>query len=386
MSSAPWKPRKAVLLVNLGTTSAPTAPAVRRFLREFLSDRRVIDVPRFIWYPILYGLILPFRPRKVAPLYEAIWIKHGSGVVINGKTEGSPLSLYSESLTLKVQAALSATHGDSVVVRHALRYGDMSIPAVLKALHEEFPSVRELVVLPLFPQYTSTTSACIYDEVFKFYTDTTRRCVPGLRTIRDYAENPVYIEAISTNLIAAIKAHVTAKAGAPADWKAALAAQLDGIVVIITYHSIPVRYVVEHDDYPERCEATTAAIKAYLEAEAGLSFTGTLVHVYQSLFGKEPWIGPTLVAAAAAMPLPVGDPLKEAFSEAQHNKAIATKQATTCFAIAPGFAVDCVETSNEIALGAREVFEESGGQHFVYVPCLNDSDAHVRVLTSVLAN
>ncbi|CBZ25507.1 ferrochelatase-like protein [Leishmania mexicana MHOM/GT/2001/U1103] len=377
-------PTKAVLLVNLGTTTAPTAPAIRRFLREFLSDRRVIDVPRFLWYSILYGFILPFRPRRITPLYKAIWIKSDSGVIINGKTEGSPLTLYSESLATKVQASVDKTSSGSVVARHAMRYGIKNIPSTLKALHDEFPTIRELIVLPLFPQYTSTTSASIYDEVFKFYMDTKRRSIPSLRTVRDYAEHTVYIEALASSLLSSIKAHATAKAGAAKDWKSALADQLPGIGIIITYHSIPVRYVEEQDDYPHRCEATTAAIKAYVEKEAGISLNGCLVHVYQSQFGNQPWLGPTLNAAATAFPLPPHDARKQAFSDAHRDKALLTKQANICFAMAPGFAVDCVETLNEIEREAGEIFMKSGGHKFIYVPCLNDSDAHVKVLTSVV--
>ncbi|GET87705.1 ferrochelatase-like protein [Leishmania tarentolae] len=377
-------PTKAVLLVNLGTTTAPTEPAVRTFLREFLSDRRVIDLPRFVWYTILYGFILPFRPRRITPLYRSIWITEDSGVVINGKTEGSPLTLYSESLGAKVQAYLERTSGGTVVVRHAMRYGPTNIRSTLKALHEEFATLRELVVLPLFPQYTSTTSASIYDEVFKFYSDTKRRCIPSLRTIRDYADHPVYIEALGSTLLNSIKTHVTAKASTADDWKSALAEQMPEIGIIITYHSIPIRYVDEHDDYPQRCEATTKALKAYIEAESGICFSGSLVHVYQSQFGNQPWLGPTLNDAAAAFPLPTNDTRKQAFSDAHHDKALLSKQANVCFAMAPGFAVDCVETLNEIEEEAGELFKKNGGRELVYVPCLNDSDAHVKAITSVI--
>ncbi|KAG5481607.1 hypothetical protein LSCM1_05631 [Leishmania martiniquensis] len=382
MSGAPG-PTRAVLMVNLGTTTAPTAPAIRRFLREFLSDRRVIDVPRFVWLSILYVFILPFRPRRIAPLYKSIWIHKHSGVAINGRTEGSPLTLYSESLAAKVQAAVEKRSGGSVVARHAMRYGEKSISSTLTALHDEFPTVRELFVLPLFPQYTSTTSASIYDEVFKFYTNTKRRCIPGVRTIRDYAEHPLYIEALGARLLSSIKAYITAKAGDGKEWRSALAEQLPEIGIVVTYHSIPVRYVEEHDDYPKRCEATTSAIKAYLEAESGISFSDCLVHVYQSQFGNQPWLGPTLTAAVAAFPLPAQDVRKQAFSDAHHNKALLTKEAKVCFAIAPGFAVDCVETLSEIQLEAAEEFKKNGGEELIYVPCLNDTDAHVDVLTSL---
>ncbi|KAG5508616.1 hypothetical protein GH5_06869 [Leishmania sp. Ghana 2012 LV757] len=375
-------PTRAVLLVNLGTTTAPTAPAIRRFLREFLSDRRVIDLPRFVWYSILYGFILPLRPRRIVPLYKSIWISKTSGVAINGKTEGSPLTLYSESLAAKVQAAVEKRFGGTVVSRHAMRYGEKNIASTLEALHDEYPTVRELFVLPLFPQYTSTTSASIYDEVFKFYTNAKRRCIPGVRTIRDYAEHPLYVEALGSSLLSCIKAHVTAKGG-DKEWRSALADQLPEIGIIITYHSIPFRYVEEHDDYPQRCEATTAAIKAYIEAESGISFSDCLVHVYQSQFGNQPWLGPTLKAAAAAFPLPAHDARKRAFSDAHRNKALLTKQAKVCFAIAPGFAVDCVETLSEIKLEGGEEFQKNGGHELIYVPCLNDTDAHVNVLTSV---
>ncbi|KAG5508278.1 hypothetical protein JKF63_05534 [Porcisia hertigi] len=377
-------PTKAVLLVNLGTTSALTESAIRRFLCQFLSDRRVIDVSRFIWYPILYGFILPFRPRKILPLYDSIWIHHGSGILINGKTEGSPLTLYSESLVAKLQTVMNTKTNGAVVVRLAMRYGENNIPSTLKALHDEFPTLREMEVLPLFPQYTSTTSACVYDEVFKFYMDEKRRCVPGLRTVRDYAVHPVYIEAVGSSLLNCIKAHVTTTAPADKDWRSAVREQLPNFGIILTYHSIPLRYVEEHDDYPQRCEATTAAVKAYLEKESGISFSPCLVHVYQSKFGNEPWLGPTLIDAVTAFPLAPDNLRKQAFSEEHHNKALLTKQAKICFAIAPGFAVDCVETLSEIQVEARDLFDANGGHELIYVPCLNDTDAHVKVLASVL--
>ncbi|KPA76315.1 Ferrochelatase-like protein [Leptomonas pyrrhocoris] len=378
-------PSKAVLLVNLGTTTAPTAPALRSFLGEFLADRRVIDVPRFIWYPILYGFILPFRPVKILPLYNHIWIKKSSGVVINGKTEGSPLALYTESLTDQVRAIVEAqSHGD-VVVRHAMRYGAKNIPAALKSMHEEFPGIHELVVLPLFPQYSSTTTACIYDEVFRFYSDKNRRCVPGLRTIRDYADHPAYVESVATSLLSAIKKYVTAKMSAAADgWKTVLATHMEDVALVFSYHSIPIRYAEEGDDYPQRCEATTRAVQLYLEKETGVPFADSIVHVYQSQFGNQPWIGPKLVEAVAALPAAPSDARKQKFCEACHNTALAKKQVNVCFAIAPGFAVDCVETIHEIAEDASGLFKEHGGRDFIYVPCLNDSEGQVKAITAVL--
>nr|AEM25308.1 ferrochelatase [Crithidia acanthocephali] len=381
------QPSKAVLLVNLGTTEAPTAPAVRSFLREFLSDRRVVDVPRFIWYPILYGLILPFRPSKAIPRYNRIWIKKGSGIVINGKCEGSPLTLYSESLTEQVRAMVEKQSGGDVVVRLAMRYGANNIPTTLAKLHEEFPSVRELVVLPLFPQYSSTSSACIYDEVFRFYTDKNRRCVPGIRTIRDYAEHPAYITAIATTLLDAMHRHLAAtnQGAATADSrKSALVQLLKETAVLISYHSIPIRYAEGGDDYPQRCEATTRAIQAHLLRETGVDFTESIVHAYQSQMGNQPWIGPKAADAATTLPLPPGDARKQAFSEACHNTAIAAKQAKVCFAISPGFAVDCVETVHDLEDEACRLFKENGGSTFVYVPCLNDSAAQVKTIAAVL--
>jgi protoporphyrin/coproporphyrin ferrochelatase len=377
-------PSKAVLLVNLGTPAAPTAPALRSFLSQFLADRRVVDVPRFIWLPILYGIILPFRPYKVVPLYNRIWIKKDSGVVINGKCEGSPLTLYSESLTEQLRTVLDKQHGGDVVVRLAMRYGTNSVPATLAKLHEEFPSVHELVVLPLFPQYSSTTSACIYDEVFRFYTDKNRRCVPGLRTIRDYAEHPVYIAAVASNMLAAIRTYVLSKGVALDKWKAVLAAHMKDVAVIISYHSIPVRYVQDGDDYPQRCEATTRAIQKYLAQETGCDAADWVVHVYQSQFGNQPWIGPKLVEAVTALPAPAADPQKRKFCEECHNGALLTKEVKVCFAMAPGFAVDCVETVHEIAEDAGELFKEHGGNEFIYVPCLNDSDGQLKTIAAVL--
>ncbi|KPI89099.1 Ferrochelatase-like protein [Leptomonas seymouri] len=384
MSSAS-KPSKAVLLVNLGTCTAPTAAALCRFLREFLSDRRVVDVPRFIWFPILYGIILPFRSYKIVPLYSRVWIKKDSGVVINGKTEGSPLALYTESLAEKVRTVVEAqSHGD-VVVRLAMRYGARNIPLALQTLHEEFPSVRELVVVPLFPQYSSTTSASVYDAVFRFYVEWGRRCIPGIRTVRDYAEHPVYIKSIATTLLDAMRKHTTANGAATgSSWKASLIQLLQKAAVLISYHSIPMRYVETGDDYPQRCWATTRAVQAYVEKETGISFADSIAHVYQSQLGSQPWLGPKLTEAVAALPAPSNAAHKQIFCKACHNMALLAKETKVCFAMTPGFAVDCVETLHEVAEDAGELFMEHGGSEFIYVPCLNDNAAHVETIAAVL--
>lgn len=275
------------------------------------------------------------------------------------------------------------SHG-TAVVRLAMRYGTNHIQATLKALHEEFSMIRELVVLPLFPQYSSPSSASVYDEVFRFYTDKNRRCVPGLRTIRDYAEHPIYIESIATSILDAMHKHLAASKPAGGDSTAAMAEMLKGAAVVLSYHSVPYRYVQEGDDYPQRCEATTRAVQVYLEKSTGTAFADSMVHVYHSQVGSQKWLGPRAVDAAAALPLPAGDARKPAFSEACGNLALASKQAKVCFVVAPGFAVDCVETIYDLGEEASHVLTEHGGSDFIYIPCLNNSEAQLKTIAAVL--
>lgn len=379
----------AILLVNLGTTNAPTVPALRRFLREFLSDRRVIDVPRYIWYPILYAFVLPFRPRKILPFYKAVWLTDTSDKVEGQQLSGSPVAVYTKRLALKVQQRLGAKGIANTVVTHAMCYGDDSIRQMLESLHTAHPALRQVVVLPLFPQYTSTTSASIFDGVFNFYTDPKRRCVPELRTIRDYAENPTYIAAVGRCMIDAIMKYFSTSAtaagtDAPKKWKEVFMEELDRLSILLSYHSIPVRYVEEGDDYPERCKATTAAITAFLAAELRVDMSDIVIHVYQSQFGSMPWIGPKVDEAVAVLPLAAPDERKAKFAAALGNPTFATKKVDLCFAMTPGFSADCVETVHEVGMEAKEEFIEHGGKDLVFVPCLNDSDLHVDVVLSVL--
>nr|AEM25313.1 ferrochelatase [Herpetomonas muscarum] len=385
-ASTPDKPITLVLMVNLGSPSAPTTSAIRSFLRPFLSDRRVIDVPRPIWLPILYGFILPFRPQRLVGEYAPLWINNMS-----------PLLYHTGRLRERVERSLkdvpqgptgSEESTNAVIVRMAMRYGEgNTIPIVLKQVHEEHPRITKLVVLPMFPQYTSTTTACIFDEVFRFYLNPWRRCVPGMHLIRDYATNPSYIAAVGDTIIAALSTYFDSIAKGK-DLGTGFSQCGDDLVVLLSYHSIPYRYYAEGDDYVQRCEATTAAITAYLSKQAQRDVSNNVVQVYQSKFGRERWLEPFFEDAVIALPRPCDTDenrqRKQEFADHLSRPKLATRQARACIVATPGFAVDCLETVHEVKEEGGELFMENGGRYFAFVPCLNDKNEHSDALVSIV--
>jgi ferrochelatase len=316
--------RVGVLLVNLGTPDSPTYFAVQRYLRAFLGDRRVIDTPRLIWLPLLYGLVLPFRPLRSARNYREIWME-----------EGSPLTVYSERLTAKIDSALKSRFGDRVRVALAMTYGKPSIKAAVEAFAQQ--NVRKLLVLPLYPHYCSSTTGSVFDATTRVLQHW--RWLPETRFINDYHDNAGFIDA----LCAQIDAH----------WQEVGARSH----LLLSYHGIPAVYVAEGDPYQEQAETTTRLVAARL----GLK-TGEWSHCYQSRFGRVVWLQPytadTIEALAAA----------------------GVRQLTVA---SPSFAVDCLETLEEIAVEYRDLFLAKGGQELRLVPGLNDGEAHVRALTDI---
>lgn len=309
-----------ILLVNLGTPDAPTVPAIKRYLKEFLSDRRVIDTSPLLWWPLLRAIVLPIRSRRVAKLYQSIWMP-----------EGSPLLVYSG----RQQKALSERLPDAKV-ELAMSYGSPSLPDAIKRLMTQ--GITRLVVLPLYPQYSATTSASVWDAVsriFKKY-----RALPSIYFIRDYAEHPAYINALQQSVECSFKKH-----GQPDK-------------LLLSFHGIPKRYVRLGDDYPERCEVTCRALSTALALPPE-----KIMMTYQSRFGWESWLTPYTDKTL---------------------KSLANQGIKHIQLLCPGFSVDCLETLEEIKEQNREIFLKAGGKKFEYIPALNDSPAQIDLLEQLV--
>jgi len=313
-----------VLLVNLGTPTEPTASAVRVYLKEFLSDTRVVEIPRVIWWCILNLIILPFRSKRSAAAYQSIWQK-----------EGSPLLINTKKLTTKVAEQMSCEN-DNIVVDYAMRYGTDNIPDKLKIMEQK--GINKLLVLPLYPQYSATTTASIFDAVSQYYQK--QRRIPDVRFISHYHDNEHYITALSDK----IKSH----------WdKHGQAEKL-----MLSFHGIPQRNWDKGDPYACECFKTARLVSEQL----GLSKQQMLT-TFQSRFGKAQWIEPYTEATL---------------------KAEAANGTSSVQVVCPGFAVDCLETLEEIAEENKEYFIEAGGNKFEYIECLNDDESHVNTMYQLI--
>lgn len=308
--------RDAIVLVNLGTPDAPTPGAVRRYLAEFLHDHRVVALTRWLWCPILHFVILPFRSPRVAKLYAGVWMD-----------DGSPLAVYTARLAAAVQAQMPEAH-----VVHAMRYGNPSLRKVLAGLRDA--GHARVQVLPLYPQYSTTTTASVGDVVDAVFGST------GVARMRDdYHLDPDWVEAVA----ASIRAH----------WDA----HGRGERLVFSFHGIPQRLADAGDPYPAQCRASVDAIVQAL----GIAPDDAML-TFQSRFGREPWLQP--------------------YTD-ETLKALGDAGVRTLDVVCPGFAVDCLETLEEIALQNAEIFREHGGQALRYIPCLNDAPAHARVLAAL---
>jgi ferrochelatase len=315
-----------VLLVNLGTPAAPTASAIRRFLREFLSDPRVVELPRIVWLPLLYGLILPLRPARLAEKYRAVWTD-----------QGSPLLQISKRQAQALAAELSRRQGVEIAVGLGMRYGEPSIDAALRDLESQ--GVRRLLVLPLYPQYSATTTASAFDAVFVQLRN--RRALPELRTINQYHDHPGYIAALADS----VRTHRAAKGS--------------GDHLLMSFHGIPQHCVDRGDPYFDQCQETGQLLAQALHLESGrwsISF--------QSRLGKAQWLQP--------------------YTDAEVRR-LAAAGIKTLDVICPGFSADCLETLEEVALRYAEDFKNAGGKELRYVPALNDAPAHIGVLADLVA-
>ena len=313
-----------ILLVNLGTPDAPTTTAVRRYLAEFLSDPRVVEIPRLLWWLLLHFLVLPLRPRKSAQAYAKIWLP-----------EGSPLLVYSNRLSQSVSQVLRDEH-PNLVVMLAMRYGQPSIKEALDKMREK--SVQHLLLLPLFPQYSATTTASAFDEVARILS--TWRWQPELRYVNHYHKNPSYISACAEQINSFREQHGC------------------GDLLMFSFHGLPERNLLEGDPYHCQCYATARLIAQALslnEHEYKLCF--------QSRFGRAKWLQP--------------------YTE-QTLCELARQGVRRVDVFCPGFSVDCLETLEEIAIRGRDVFEQAGGLQLHYIPALNDSQSHVESIKNLI--
>jgi len=326
--------RTALLLVNLGTPDAPTARSVRRYLREFLSDPRVVDLPRWLWRPVLNLAILPLRSTRVAHAYASIWLP-----------DGSPLAVYTRRLAEAVQRELPQWR-----VVHAMRYGEPSLTRILHGLRAD--GFRRIVVLPLYPQFSTTTTATVRDQVADagFAVRDVGFVEPGGRIAAVAGDAPV--------------ADFIGDYHLDAGWVAAVAGSIrahrerngNAAHLLFSFHGLPQRLADSGDPYPRQCEASARAIATALGLRDE-SWTLT----YQSRFGREKWLEP---------------------ATADTLQALAGRGIRSVDVVAPGFAADCLETLEEVAQMLRNDFRARGGE-LRYIPCLNDGPAHARVLAAL---
>jgi protoporphyrin/coproporphyrin ferrochelatase len=315
--------RTAVLVVNLGTPDEPTAPALRRYLAEFLSDPRVVEIPRLVWWPILHGIILRTRPARSAAKYASVWTP-----------EGSPLAMWTRRQSQALAAQL-ATSGHELLVRHAMRYGNPSIASVLDGLRAD--GATRILVLPMYPQYAAATTASVADSVMQWAQQARRQ--PELRFVGEYHDEPGYIDALAARLQAHWAEHGRADK------------------LVLSFHGVPERSLLMGDPYHCQCHVTARLLAQRL----GLA-REQMVVTFQSRFGKAKWLEPYTEPTL---------------------RALAAQGVKSVDVMCPGFVADCLETLEEIAQEAHEAFMESGGESFRYVPCLNDDAGFIAALQTL---
>ncbi len=318
--------KTGVVLINLGTPDAPTPVAVRRYLKEFLSDPRVVEIPGFVWWPILNGIILNTRPAKSAAKYAAIWLP-----------EGSPLKVYTERQSTLLSDMLAA-RGHQVVVDYAMRYGTPAIPDVFDRLKAK--GCTRLLLLPLYPQYAASTTATAIDAASAWFARQRRQ--PELRTLRSFADDPGYIAALA----ASVRAHWRAQARPAADYR-----------LLLSFHGIPRRSCELGDPYENECQLTGQRL-----AETLALPQEQLVVAFQSRFGRAEWLQPYTAPTLA-----------------EFGRAKMARVDVLC----PGFPADCLETLEEIALEGKAEFLAAGGGEYHYIPALNDRPEWIAALADL---
>lgn len=314
-----------ILLTNTGTPDAPTPSAVRRYLREFLSDRRIVKIPRLIWLPILYGIILTTRPAKSAALYKKIWTP-----------QGSPMRHFMQQIRVMLEEHLNKAGDDIFLVELGMNYGNPSINTGLDKLKKS--GAEKIIILPLFPQYSDTTTSSTYDRVNAAIRKWTQQ--PTIDRIQYYAERPAYIEALANSI-----RKMWSEKGKPEH-------------LLISFHGIPIRFVEAGDPYQSQCEQTATLLANELKLSPK---DWTLC--YQSQFGYDKWLKPSTQMLFTELP-------KQGLKKVD--------------IICPGFPVDCLETLEEIAIAGKKSFIEAGGEALRYIPALNDSEEQVEMLAEIV--
>ena len=322
------QPRIGVLLANLGTPDGYDYWSMRRYLNEFLSDKRVIDYPSWKWQPLLQTVILGKRPFTSGANYKLIW---------NHELNESPLMTITKAQTAAIAAELSARHGGRVMVDFCMRYGNPSTESKVREMVAA--GCERIVFFPLYPQYAGATSATANDQFFRALMKEKRQ--PAARIVPEYFAHPLYVEALAQSVQRA--------------W--------DGLerkpdVLVASYHGMPIRYLTEGDPYHCQCQKTSRLLRERLGWAPEMIDT-----TFQSVFGPEEWLKPYTV---------------------EHVAELAKQGKRHIAVIAPAFSADCIETLEEIQGEIRESFEHAGGEVFTYIPCLNDEPAHVRALVAVI--
>lgn len=317
--------RGGVLLVNLGSPKSPNTIAVWQYLAQFLSDKRIIDIPRWRWLPILYGAILPLRAKRVAKRYRLIWTKNGA-----------PLVAITQQQTQALKILLAKTGHQNIVVDYAMRYGVPSISSALQRLQAQ--NVRQLLVIPMYPQYAEATTASVFDAVAAALEKT--RALPEIRFVHHWHDHKNYLDAL-----AAAFQHYLSKNGAPQ-------------LLLLSFHGVPKSVITEGDPYYDFCLETADlfAKRVHFPKEH-------IKVIFQSRFGRKPWLEPYADEIIADLP-----------------KRGITKIAVMC----PGFSADCLETLDEIALRYRALFLQSGGKQYDYIPALNTHSSHIALLHQLI--
>lgn len=320
-----YNDKVGILLAQLGTPEAPTPEALRPYLKQFLSDSRVIEANRLLWWFILNFIVLTTRPKRSARLYKRIWTE-----------EGSPLLVITKKQTIKLEEYLKGV-SQGLEVAYGMRYGEPSIESAIDNLIEK--GCTKILIFPMYPQYSATTTASIYDSVFKHVLK--RRWVPTIKVAAPYYNHPAYIEALTST----IEESYNRIPNRPER-------------LVLSYHGIPHKYVQKGDPYCCMCVETTGAL---LER---ISIPRTeIIHTYQSRFGKDPWLEPYTDVT-----------IEKLANEGVKRIAVA----------APGFTADCLETLDELGNEGRELFVEHGGAEFTLIPCLNDQPAWINALGQIV--
>jgi len=324
------RPKVGVVLANLGTPDATDYWSMRRYLSEFLSDKRVVDYSAWLWQPLLQMVILSRRPFKSGEAYRGIW---------NTERDESPLLTITREQTRKVADGLHERYGDGVAVDFCMRYGNPSTESVLQRL--QAAGCERIVFFPLYPQYAGPTTATANDQAFRSLMKL--KWQPAIRTVPAYFEHPVYLDALANSVRDAYDA-----------------AESSPEVLVASYHGVPKRYLLEGDPYHCQCQKTTRLLRERLGWQESAIQTA-----FQSKFGPEEWVGPATV---------------------EHVATLAREGKKHIAVVSPAFSSDCVETLEEIEEEIRDAFIAAGGETFTYIPCLNDRDDHIAALLSVLDN